>query len=53
MIKDIEINDKYKEIFNIKMVTALFNIIYKENKISKQEYERLLIKLNRTFNIKI
>ena len=35
------------------MVLALFNIIYKENKISKEEYERLVIKLNRTFNIKI
>lgn len=53
MIKEIEINDKYKEIFNIKMVIALFNAIYKENKISKQEYERLIRNLNRTFNIKI
>ena len=35
------------------MVLALFNAIYKENKISKEEYERLVIKLNRTFNIKI
>lgn len=53
MIKKLEINDKYKEIFNIKMVIALFNSLYKENKISKQEYERLMKNLNRTFNIKI
>ena len=53
MIKEIEIDDKYKEVLNMKMILALFNIVYKENKISKQEYERLLIKLNRTFNIKI
>ena len=53
MIKNIEIDDKYKEVFNIKIVIALFNAIYKENKITKEEYERLVIKLNRTFNIKI
>ena len=53
MIKEIEIDDKYKDILNMKMVIALFNAIYKENKISKQEYERLIKNLNRTFNIKI
>ena len=53
MIKEIEINDKYKEILNMNMILALFNAIYKENKISKQEYERLIKNLNRTFNIKI
>lgn len=51
MIEEIEIKDKYKEILNIKMVMALFNAIYRENKISKQEYERLIKNLNHTFNI--
>lgn len=51
MIQKIEIDEKYKEVLNIKMVMALFNAIYKENKISKQEYERLIKNLNRTFNI--
>jgi hypothetical protein len=51
MILKIEIDEKYKEVLNIKMVMALFNAIYKENKISKQEYERLIKNLNRTFNI--
>ncbi|MDD3453644.1 MAG: hypothetical protein PHN42_05190 [Bacilli bacterium] len=53
MVKNIEIDDKYKVVFNVKMVLALFNAIYKDNKITKEEYDRLIIKINRTFNIKV
>lgn len=47
-----ELDDKTKEELNARIVIALFKIMYNQNKISKKEYDSLVLKTRRTFNIK-
>ena len=53
-VKDekFELDDKTKEELNARIVIALFKIISNQNKISKKEYNSLVLKTCRTFNIK-
>lgn len=53
-VKDgkLELDDKTKEELNVRVVIALFKIMYNQNKISKKEYDSLVLKACRTFNIK-
>lgn len=49
---NFELDDKTKEELNARIVIALFKIMYNQNKISKKEYDSLVLKTCRTFNIK-
>ena len=48
--KTFEIDDSTRECLNLKTIVVLFKILYKENDISKKEYESLINVLNRRFN---
>ena len=48
----LELDDKTKEELNARIVITLFKIMYNQNKISKKEYDYLVLKACRTFNIK-
>ena len=47
-----EFNEKQKEIISTNVLITLFRILYKQKKISKEEYESLVLKTNRTFSLK-
>lgn len=47
----IELDNKTKEQLNAKMVMNLFEILYIQNKITKKEYDSLILNVCRTFNI--
>lgn len=43
-----ELEDKVREKLNLTMVKMLFKILYKTNKISKNEFDSLIKNANRT-----
>ena len=40
-----------KEILDAKLILALFKILYKQESITKREYDSLVSKVYRTFNL--
>lgn len=49
--KVFNFDDKTNEELNARIVIALFEILYKQNKITKKEYDSLVLDVCRTFNI--
>jgi hypothetical protein len=49
--KIFEIEEKNQKIIYAKMVIALFKSLYKDKKITADEYELLVKEINRTFNL--
>ncbi len=47
-----EFNDETKKKLNETMVKVLFEIMYKNNMITKKELEELIININRTTKLK-
>ncbi len=47
-----EFNDETKKKLNETMVKVLFEIMYKNNMITKKELEKLIININRTPKLK-
>lgn len=47
-----EFDEKQKEIINANVLITLFRILYKQKKISEEEFDALTIKVNRTFSFK-
>lgn len=47
-----EIDEQQKEIINANVLITLFRILYKQKKISEEEFNNLTIKVDRTFSFK-
>ena len=45
-----KLTETEEEIINYKIVIALFDSMYKENNITKKEYDSLISLVKRTFN---
>lgn len=43
-------NDEITETLNMQMVLALFKILYKQDKVTKKEYDAIVLTAQRTFN---
>ena len=46
-----EFDDTKKDELNARMVIALFQILYDQKKITEKEYDSLVLKVCRTFNL--
>lgn len=43
--------DKQKEIMNVKLIISIFETLYRNNYITKKEFDTLVLNIHRTFNI--
>lgn len=42
---------KQKEIMNLKLIISVFETLYRNNYITKKEFDTLVLNIHRTFNI--
>ncbi len=42
---------KQKEIMNVKLIISVFETLYRNNYITKKEFDTLVLNIHRTFNI--
>ena len=47
----LDLDENTKNELNIKMVIALFETIYRQNIITKKQYDKILAKIYRTYNL--
>lgn len=47
----LELDENIQNELNIKMVIALFETIYRQNIITKKQYDKILAKIYRTYNL--
>ena len=46
-----ELDENIQRELNIKMVIALFETIYRQNIITKSQYDKLIANIHRTYNL--
>ena len=47
----LNLDENTKNELNIKMVIALFETIYRQNIITKSQYDKLIANIHRTYNL--
>ena len=47
----LELDENMQRELNIKMVIALFETIYRQNIITKSQYDKLIANIHRTYNL--
>jgi len=47
----LELDENIQNELNIKMVIALFETIYRQNIITKSQYDKLIANIHRTYNL--